>query len=78
MQVESSRITTIGLTIWCLYLGGHLEALDILLACIGWMAVVDFMICMKYGAAGSVKLRTPAMTAVTVWGLLGMTSGRYF
>ncbi|KAH6644884.1 hypothetical protein C7974DRAFT_408530 [Boeremia exigua] len=41
IRIEGSRVTTIGLAIWGIYLGGHLEAMDILLACIGWMAVID-------------------------------------
>lgn len=78
IKVEGSRVTTIGLALWGIYLGGHLEAMDILLACIGWMAVVDGVVCVKDGAPGSARMRATYQGVVALWGLLGMTSGRYF
>ncbi|KAF2013445.1 hypothetical protein BU24DRAFT_424444 [Aaosphaeria arxii CBS 175.79] len=78
IKVEGSRVTTIGLAIWTIYLGGHIEAVDTLLACVGWMAVVDGLVCSKYGAPGSVRMRAGYQSVVAVWGLLGMTSGKYF
>lgn len=78
IKIEGSRVTTIGLAIWSIYLGGHLEAMDSLLACIGWMAVIDGIVCAKDGAPGSARLRATYQSVVALWGLLGMTSGRYF
>ncbi|KAL5117412.1 hypothetical protein ACEQ8H_004728 [Pleosporales sp. CAS-2024a] len=78
IKIEGSRVTTIGLAIWSIYLSGHLEAMDTLLACIGWMAAVDAYVCSKDGAPGSAKMRGIYQGVVSTWGLLGMTSGKYF
>jgi hypothetical protein len=78
IKIEGSRVTTIGLAIWGIYLGGHLEAMDTLLACVGWMAVIDGVVCAKEGAPGSAKMRATYQSVVALWGLLGMTSGKYF
>lgn len=78
IRVEGSRVTTIGLAIWGTYLGGHLEAMDTLLACIGWMAVIDGLVLAKVGVPGSARTRATYQSVVALWGLLGMTSGRYF
>jgi hypothetical protein len=78
IKMEGSRITTIGLAIWGIYLGVHLEAMDTLLACIGWMAVIDGVVCGKHGKEGSARMRAGYQGVVAVWGLAGMTSGRYF
>ncbi|KAF2818528.1 hypothetical protein CC86DRAFT_156590 [Ophiobolus disseminans] len=77
IKIEGSRITTIGLAIWGIYLGGHLEAMDTLLACIGWMAVIDGVVCAKDGAAGSARMRASYQGVVALWGWFGMTSGKY-
>ena len=78
IRIEGSRVTTIGLATWGIYLGGHLEAMDTLLACAGWMAIIDSYVCSKDGAPGSVKKRGIYQAVVATWGLLGMTTGRYF
>jgi hypothetical protein len=78
IKIEGSRVTTIGLAIWGIYLGGNLEAMDTLLACVGWMAVIDGVVCAKEGAPGSAKMRATYQSVVALWGLLGMTSGKYF
>ncbi len=78
IKVEGSRITTIGLAIWGIYLGGHLEAMDILLSSIGWMALIDGIVCSQDGAPGSARMRATYQSVVAMWGLLGMTSGKYF
>ncbi|KAF2875686.1 hypothetical protein BDV95DRAFT_513976, partial [Massariosphaeria phaeospora] len=76
IQVEGARITTIGLALWGMYLGGHLKALDILLAAVGWMAVVDGVVCGREGEVGSVGMRAGYQGVVAVWGVLGGTGGR--
>jgi hypothetical protein len=68
----------IGTALWLLYLGGHLEAMDILLASMGWMALIDGLVCAKDGTKGSATFRASTTGAVALWGLLGMTSGKYF
>ncbi|KAH7077935.1 hypothetical protein BKA63DRAFT_274934 [Paraphoma chrysanthemicola] len=78
IKLEGSRITTIGLSLWGIYLGGHLEAMDTLLACVGWMAVIDGVVCRKDGVEGKARVRAGYQGVVAVWGLLGMTSGKYF
>jgi hypothetical protein len=77
IRIEGSRVTTIGLAIWAIYLGGYLEAMDTLLACIGWMAVIDGYVCSKDGAPGSAKMRGIYQGVMAAWGLLGMSSGKY-
>lgn len=78
IKVGSSRVTTIGLAIWGMYLGGHFEAMDILFTAMGWMALIDGVVCSKEGAPGSTFFRVSTTSAVALWGLLGMTSGKYF
>lgn len=78
IRVEGSRVTTIGLAICGIYLGGHLEAMDTLLACIGWMAINDGIVCAKDGSPGSARMRATYQSVVALWGLFGMTSGKYF
>jgi len=77
IQVEGSRVTTIGLALWGMYLGGHVAAMDVLLAAVGWMAVVDGIVCGEFGAEGSARTRAGYQGVVAVWGLLGMTRGRW-
>lgn len=77
IKIEGSRITTIGLTIWGLYLGGHLEAMDILFSAMGWMAVIDGVVCSEHARPGSALFRASSTSVVALWGLLGMTSGKY-
>ncbi|KAH7110904.1 hypothetical protein B0J11DRAFT_544181 [Dendryphion nanum] len=78
IKVGSARVTTIGLAIWGMYIGGHLEAIDIVLSAMGWMALIDGIVCSKDGVAGSATFRVSSTGAVAIWGLLGMTSGKYF
>lgn len=78
IQIEGSRSTTIGLTILGLYLGGHYEAMDILFAAMGWMAVIDGVVASKHSRPGSATFRASSTAAVALWGALGITSGKYF
>ena len=77
IKVGSARVTTIGIAIWGMYLRGHLEAMDILIASMAWMALIDGVVCLREGAPGSVMFRVPSTCAVALWGLPGMTSGKY-
>lgn len=78
IKLEGSRITTIGLTIWGLYIGNHFEAMDILFAAMGWMAVIDGVVCAEHARPGSATFRASSTGVVALWGALGMTSGKYF
>ncbi|KAF2204383.1 hypothetical protein GQ43DRAFT_437962 [Delitschia confertaspora ATCC 74209] len=78
IKVGSARVTTMGLAIWGMYLGGYLEAMDILFATMGWIALIDGLVCSQEGAPGSTMFRVSTTSAVALWGLLGMTSGKYF
>lgn len=78
IKVGSARVSTIGIAIWGMYVGGHLEAIDILIAFMAWIALIDGLVCYKEGASGSVMFRVPSTSAVALWGPLGMTSGKYF
>jgi hypothetical protein len=57
---------------------GHLEAMDIMFTAMGWMALIDGIVCWQQGAPGSFAFRVSTTGAVALWGLLGMTSGKYF
>jgi hypothetical protein len=61
-----------------MYLGGHLEAMDILLASMGWMALIDGVVCAREGTPGSATFRATSTGVVALWGMLGMTTGKYF
>ncbi|PSN67347.1 hypothetical protein BS50DRAFT_574055 [Corynespora cassiicola Philippines] len=80
IKVGSARVSTIGIALWGMYLGGeqYLGAMDILIASMGWMAFADTLVCSQEGAPGSAKFRGIATSCVALWGLLGMTSGKYF
>ncbi|KAF2705362.1 MFS general substrate transporter [Pleomassaria siparia CBS 279.74] len=67
IKIEGSRITTIGLAIWGIYLGGHLEAMDTLLSCIGWMAIIDGIVCYKDGSPGSARMRATYQSVIAFW-----------
>ena len=77
IKIEGSRITTIGLTILGLYFGGHYEAMDILFASMGWMAVVDGVVSSEHSRPGSAAFRASSTAVVALWGALGLTSGKY-
>lgn len=77
IKIGSARVTAIGLAIWGMYLGGHYEAIDILIASTGWIAIIDGIVCHKEGATGSTTFRVGLTSAVALWGLLGMTTGKY-
>ncbi|KAF2819135.1 hypothetical protein CC86DRAFT_375308 [Ophiobolus disseminans] len=78
IKIGSARVTTIGLAIWGMYLGGHFEAIDILIACTGWVALIDGLVCHQEGAAGSTLFRVGLTSVISLWGFLGMTTGKYF
>jgi hypothetical protein len=77
IKVGSARVTSIGLALLGMYAGGHLEAMDVLLASMGWMALIDGIVCSQEGVAGSARFRVLSTSAVAIWGMLGMTSGKY-
>lgn len=79
IKIGSSRITAIGLAIWGMYLAGQLKAIDILLASFAWQGVIDWWVLYKEGAGspGSARFRVIATILVVLWGVLGMTSGKY-
>lgn len=77
IKVGSARVTAMGIAIWGMYLGGHFEAIDILLASFGWIGFIDGVVCHKDGAPGSTSFRAGLTSAVALWGLLGITTGKY-
>ena len=77
IKVGSARITAFGLALCGMYAGGHYEAMDILIASMGWIGLVDGWVCYEDGAEGSVVFRSVATASVAVWGALGMTTGKY-
>ncbi|KAH6641948.1 hypothetical protein C7974DRAFT_92762 [Boeremia exigua] len=76
MAVGSARITCTGIALWALYLKGHLEAMDIVLASLGWLALVDGYIVLQESGRGKATFRFLSAAVVAIWGMLGMTAGR--
>ncbi|KAK4632120.1 hypothetical protein CLAFUW4_02480 [Fulvia fulva] len=74
-MIQSARVTTIGLAVWGCYLVGQYKAVDIVLASMGYVAVVDAYVMSKEGADGSVAFRGISTGLVAAWGLFGMTTG---
>lgn len=77
IRIKSSRVTTIGLAMWGICLGEHLEAIDTLLPCIGWMDVIDGIVCTMDGALGLAKTIAAYQGVVAVKGMLQITSATY-
>lgn len=77
-KVGSARVTVMGIAIWGMYLGGHLEAIDILIASMAWIALIDGFVCYREGAPGSTTFRVVSTITISLWGLLGITTGKYF
>ncbi|PSN71414.1 hypothetical protein BS50DRAFT_631370 [Corynespora cassiicola Philippines] len=77
IKTGSARASAMGIAIWGMYLGGHLEAVDILIGSMAWIGVVDGVVCAREGAPGSAAFRMGSTGMVALWGLLGMTGGRY-
>jgi hypothetical protein len=77
IKIGSARVTTIGLAIWGMYIGGHLEAIDVLIASTSWVALIDGVVCHQEGAAGSTTFRVGLTSIIALWGFLGMTTGKY-
>ncbi|KAH4820065.1 hypothetical protein HBH61_030100 [Parastagonospora nodorum] len=77
IKTGSARVTAMGIALWGMYLGGHFEAMDIMIASLGWVAVVDGIVCGQEGAEGSVVMRVGVTVVIALWGALGMTTGRW-
>lgn len=75
IKVGSARVTTIGIAIWGMYLGGHFEAMDILLAATAWTGMIDAIVCQQEGAPGSTAYLTSLTGMVVLWGMRGMRTG---
>ena len=51
--------------------------MDILLASMAWVGVVDGVVCYRDGEKGSVVMRVGLTGVVAGWGVLGCTTGKY-
>lgn len=78
IKIGSARVTAIGMALWGMYLGGHFEAMDILIASTAWIGLIDGIVCREEGAAGSTVFRVGLTSVIALWGALGMTTGKYF
>lgn len=76
MVSGSARVTAVGIALWGLYLGNHFEAMDIVIASLGYLAFVDGYVCWKHGVPGSVAFRTGSAGLISLWGVFGMTTGK--
>ena len=77
IKIDPAPATAIGLALWGMYLGGHFEAMDILLSSMAWVGVVDGLVCYRDGEKGSVVKRAGLTGVVAGWGVLGRTTGKY-
>ncbi|KAF2726865.1 hypothetical protein EJ04DRAFT_517592 [Polyplosphaeria fusca] len=73
---QSARVSATGMALWALYLGNHFEAMDIVLASMALMGLVDGYVCVQEGVPGKAVFRASTGVLVGVWGFLGMTAGR--
>ncbi|TVY37082.1 hypothetical protein LSUB1_G006443 [Lachnellula subtilissima] len=72
----SARISALGMAIWGLYLTRQYRAVDVVLASMSWIAVVDGLVCYQEGAYRTAVWRAISTGVLGVWGLCGMTAGR--
>ncbi|TVY62850.1 hypothetical protein LSUE1_G009201 [Lachnellula suecica] len=70
MVVGSARVSAIGIALWALYLKGQFEAMDVVFASLGYLALVD-------GEGGWRPAVFRAVSAgLVALGAVGMTAGR--
>jgi hypothetical protein len=72
---QSARISALGAAIWVLYLRGHFEAVDIVIASFGYVGIVDSYTCYKEGVPKAALNRGLSTGLIALWGLFGMTNG---
>ena len=73
--VYGSRMSALGMAIWIFYLKGNFEAVDTILALIGWYCgAVDGYVCWQQGVPGKAIFRMTAGFLVGGWGMLGLTA----
>ena len=75
MIVSSARISAIGLALFTFYFQAQFAAVDVLLATLGYVGLVDGYVCWKEGVKGKAVFRTLSGLLISLWGLTGMTSG---
>lgn len=76
MFIASSRISTIGLTIFALYGQGNLAAIDTVLAVMGlYVGVMDGYLCWREGRPKKGLFRSASAFTVAAVGLAGCTAG---
>jgi hypothetical protein len=75
MITSSARITAIGMAIFTFYFQGKLEAVDTILAILGYVGLVDGYVCWSEGMPDKAVFRTASGLAIAAWGWFGMTVG---
>lgn len=73
---QSARVSALGVALWGMYIGGHFEAMDWLLATMGYVGIVDTWVCYREGMPGKAWFRALSTAPIAIWGLLGMTAGK--
>ena len=76
MITSSARITAIGMALFTFYFQGTLEAVDTVLAIIGYVGLVDGYVCWREGVPDKSVFRTASGLLIAAWGWYGMTTGR--
>ena len=76
MIVSSARITAIGLAIYAFHYQQMYSSVDILLACLGYVGLIDGYVCWKEGMPGRAVFRLTSGLLICAWGFFGVTAGQ--
>lgn len=72
---HTMRTSTLGLLIFALYIPGNLEAVDTVMALVGYCGIADVLVIWYYGNRSVAPFRLLSVLCVAGWGLAGMTAG---
>ncbi|TKX25760.1 hypothetical protein C1H76_1906 [Elsinoe australis] len=75
MTTSSARVSAVGLSIWAMYFNGHYQAIDIVMASLGYVGIIDCWVCWKEGVTGKAIFRVLAGSFISVLGFLKTTGG---
>lgn len=76
MILSSARIATLGVAIFVFYFQGKFEPVDVIMALLGYVGLVDGYVCYREGVPGKAMFRFASGLLISAWGAFGMTAGR--
>lgn len=76
MIVGSARVSVMGIALWGLYLGNHLEVMNTVCASMAWLAAVDVYVCWKESDPKTAAARFLSAGLPALWGFMEMTAGK--